>query len=213
MLCDIQRRKIVTASPAQPQPSAPPPAVTVAAVLSQPIRTVSSTDSGEQQVMSSSSSREATATELVDENERLKRENVELKKELNRMKDLCSNIYVMMSNYATSSSQQPPQAALEALDLLPTECIGDVTGGGDDVEENGSQMMCSRLFGVAIGVKRLREGGSGGVMDQCNDLQLQQPGVDVKSEPLDRNESGGSVDDRDGVLMMKRCERLDRMVE
>ncbi|KAK1409153.1 hypothetical protein QVD17_35678 [Tagetes erecta] len=222
LLCDIQRRKIAIPAPAPPQPHVPPPAVTIAAVA---IRTVSPTDSGEEQVMSSSSSREATATELVDENERLRRENVELNKEVNRMKDLCSNIYVMMSGYATdkasettsSQSQQPPQPALEALDLLPmkrlTECTGDVNGGGDDVIETGSEMMCSRLFGVAIGVKRLRDVGSCEALDQYNDLQLQQPGMDVKSEPLDRNESAGSVDDHEGVWMMKRCERLDRMVE
>ncbi|KAI3800165.1 hypothetical protein L1987_35475 [Smallanthus sonchifolius] len=245
-LCDIQRRKIATDPPAQATAPAPAvtaaPVVTVAAVPSQPIRTVSPSDSGEEQVLSSNSSRgaatnlsrETSATggsnaELAGENERLRRENVHLNKELSRMKSLCSNIYVMMSDYATdkpsegSSShlQQPPQQAArmtEPLDLLPLkrlaeECLGNASGGGNDEEATEPELMSPRLFGVAIGVKRWRNGGSGEAAEQCNDLQLQQPGVDIKSEPLDRNESGGSVDNHESTWMIKQCERLDRVVE
>ncbi|KAL8210865.1 hypothetical protein R6Q57_005302 [Mikania cordata] len=108
-----------------------------------------------------------------------------ISKELNQMKNLCSNIYVMMSNYATdkpsegSSSVLPlSRTALEPLDLLPLKRLAEecVAGAG--------------------GLKRLRDEGSGETREQCSVLQLQQPGVDVKLEPLDRNESGGSVDDQ-----------------
>ncbi|KAK9071617.1 hypothetical protein SSX86_008046 [Deinandra increscens subsp. villosa] len=239
LLCDIQRRKIAaTAQPAQPPAPAQPvsPVVTVAAVPSPPMRTASLSDSGEEQVMSSNSSRGATTNfsrettasggtnaELVGENERLRRENSQLNKELSRMKNLCSNIYVMMSNYATdkpsegSSSVQPPQqaarATMEPLDLLPLkrlaeECIGIASGGGgNQLETIEPEGISPRLFGVAIGVKRSREGGSGDAGEQYNDLQLQQPGADVKPEPLDRNESGSSVDN---TWMTKQCERSDR---
>ncbi|KAI3808823.1 hypothetical protein L1987_24784 [Smallanthus sonchifolius] len=102
------------------------------------------------------------------------------------MKNLCSNIYVMMSNYAAdkqsegSSSVQPPQqparTTVVPLDLVP--------------------------------LKRLAEECIGEAVEQYNDLQLQQPGVDIKSEPLDRNESGSSVHNHESTWMMKQCERI-----
>ncbi|KAL8210867.1 hypothetical protein R6Q57_005304 [Mikania cordata] len=217
LLCGIQRRKI--AAPAPVPAVAATPMVTVAAIPSPPVRTSSPSHSGEEQVLSSSSSRggtpilsrETTSTggtnaELAGENERLRRENVQLSKELNQMKNLCSNIYVMMSNYATdkpsegSSSVLPPsRIAVEPLDLLPLkrlaeECVAGA--GGNQLETPEPEGISPRLFGVAIGVKRLRDGGSGETREQCSVLQLQQPGVDVKLEPLDRNGSGGSVDDQ-----------------
>ncbi|KAL4575788.1 hypothetical protein LXL04_011874 [Taraxacum kok-saghyz] len=244
LLCDIQRRKIAATPPAPAQAPAPAPAqaiaaipvVTVAAVVSPPLRTVSPCDSGEEQVLSSNSSRgattnlsrettasEGTNAELVGENERLKKENVQLNKELSQMKNLCSNIYVMMSSYATnkpsegsSSQQSPPEVAAAAtmtpLDLLPLkrlaeECIGYA---GDDMEATEGEERSPRLFGVPIGVKRSKEGGSGGAAEQYNELRLQQPGLDVKSEPLDQNDNGSSVDNQESSWMLKQCQRSDR---
>ncbi|KVI10147.1 heat stress transcription factor B-2a-like [Cynara cardunculus var. scolymus] len=238
LLCDIQRRKIASAPPAQaPVPSpavAAPPLVTLAAL---PPATVSPSDSGEEQVLSSNSSRGATTNlsrettasgganaELAGENERLKRENVQLNKELSQMKNLCSNIYVMMSSYATnkpsdgSSSQPPPQQAatttVKPLDLLPLKRLAEEYmgngcrgGGGNHREAAEHEEISPRLFGVPIGVKRSREGGSGEEAEQYNELQLQQPGVDVKSEPLDHNENGSSVDNHESTWMMKRSDR------
>ncbi|KAI3749038.1 hypothetical protein L6452_12566 [Arctium lappa] len=231
LLCDIQRRKITAVPPAQaPVPSpavAAPPLLTVAAV---PPSTVSPSDSGEEQVLSSNSSRGATTNlsrettasgganaELAGENDRLRRENVQLNKELSQMKNLCSNIYVMMSSYATnkpsegSSSQPPPQPAatttVKPLDLLPLKRLAEdcmARGGGNHVEAAEREEISPRLFGVPIGVKRWREGGSGGAAEQYKELQLQQPGVDVKSEPLDQNENGSSVDNHESTWMMKR---------
>lgn len=237
MLCDIQRRKIVTPPPAAP-------VVTVAAV--QPV--LSPSDSGEEQVLSSNSSRGATTNninnntnlyrdrdiatttttasggtnaELAGENERLRRENVQLNKELNLMKSLCSNIYVMMSNYATEkpsegSTSQPSTetATMQPLDLLPLkrlaeECSRNAGAGncGDDGTERDG--ISPRLFGVTIGVKRVREDGSSETQEQYNDLQLQQPGGgDVKSEPLDHGSS--SVDNNESTwLMMKQSQPSD----
>nr|XP_043635728.1 heat stress transcription factor B-2c-like [Erigeron canadensis]XP_043635729.1 heat stress transcription factor B-2c-like [Erigeron canadensis] len=245
MLCDIQRRKIVAAQPPAPPAPAVVVAPPVAAVLSPTIRTtVSPSDSGEEQVLSSNSSRggggttnlsrETTAsggtnTDLAGENERLRRENHQLSKELNQMKSLCSNIYLMMSNYASdkpsegSSSQQSPAPiaaendTLKPLDLLPLrrlaeECLGKAdaldSGGSGEMEPGG---ISPRLFGVAIGLKRLRENGSGST-EHDNELQLQQPGLDMKPEPLDQNGNGSSsvvVDNNESSWTMKKCQRSD----
>ncbi|XP_071706114.1 heat stress transcription factor B-2a-like [Rutidosis leptorrhynchoides] len=240
MLCDIQRRKIVTPPPVQPPPA---PVVTVASNPVVPVAAVlSPSDSNEEQVLSSNSCRGATTNnnnnnlfrdrdittvtasggtnaELAGENERLRRENVELNKELNQMKRLCSNIYVMMSSYAMDkpsegSSSQPPTAApatMQPLDLLPLkrlaeECYRNGGNGGDDMTERDG--TSPRLFGVTIGVKRLREGESSEMAEQYNELQLQQPGGDVKSEPLDHGSS--SVDNNESAwLMMSQSQRSD----
>lgn len=181
-------------------------ALSVAAVQAQiSLRNVSPTDSGEEQVVSSTSSpagavvREpaqvsGNTTELIGENERLKKENMQLNKELSQMKSLCNNIFVLMSNYASSdcssnNNNNNGQSAetsqpLKALDLLPARgnCpIPEHTWAEDPMELDEAS---ARLFGVAIGLKRARENG-GVMVDNDRELQLQQPGNGVKSEPLD----------------------------
>ncbi|CAH1439015.1 unnamed protein product [Lactuca virosa] len=198
LLCDIQRRKIAATPTAQQQVPAPSPAVAaipVLPVLSPPLGMISPCDSGEEQVVSSNSSRGATTNlsrettasggtnaELVGENERLKKENVELNKELSQMKNLCSNIYVMMSSYAknkpsegSTSQQSPPEpeaavttttTTMTPLDLLPLkrladECLGRAGDDGDYLETTEPDEMSPRLFGVTIGCETV-EGGSVG---------------------------------------------------
>lgn len=189
-------------------PSTPIPAtmaLSVAAVQAQiPLLTVSPTDSGEEQVVSSTSSpagavRESAqvsgnTVELIGENERLRKENMQLNKELSQMKNLCNNIFVMMSNYtsvdsSSSSNGQPAESSqpLKALDLLPSRgyCVVPEKTSADRVEDPMELDEASaRLFGVAIGSKRARENG-GFMVDNDRELQLQQPGNGVKSEPLD----------------------------
>ncbi|KVI04728.1 heat stress transcription factor B-2a-like [Cynara cardunculus var. scolymus] len=228
LLCDIQRRKIASATPAPaPAPTvAATPVVTVAALSPAQRRTVSPSNSGEEQVMSSNSSRGATTylsrettacggidAELIGENERLRRENVELNRELSQMKNLCNSIYVMMSNYASnnpsegnSSEHSQQQTAAEAetttvkpLDLLPLKRLSEGTHqGSTEAEED----ISPRLFGVPIGVKRAREGSDCEAAEQYHELQLQQPGSEVKSEPLDAN-----VDNKESTWMMKDREQ------
>ncbi|EEF51418.1 heat stress transcription factor B-2a [Ricinus communis] len=183
LLCDIQRRKINAQSAAAGVPVVPSPQphmhVAVAAAIPVAKLIISPASSGEEQVISTNSSPSrlggGPATELLDENDRLRKENVHLSKELIEMKNLCNNIFSLVSSYA---GNQPPEnggfSAVKPLDLLSVKQLS--------VEEE--EETSARLFGVAIGVKRGREGE-----DRENDtqLQLQQPGGGnaVKIEPVD----------------------------
>ncbi|KAJ1397234.1 Winged helix-like DNA-binding domain superfamily [Sesbania bispinosa] len=186
LLCEIQRRKI-----------SPPSPSTTAAVTAAATATVA--------VISSSSSPSRAPAELLDENERLRKENVQLNKELAEMRSLCNNIYTLMSNYANANnnnnqtdggssggaqgSRESGMTAVKQLDLMPVK--------RSSVEEAATETavveMNPKLFGVAIGAKRAREGGGGGGEgdgggggEEDTMLSLHQPGpTDVKSEPLD----------------------------
>ncbi|KAL3524251.1 hypothetical protein ACH5RR_017085 [Cinchona calisaya] len=202
LLGDIQRRKVAAAA-------VPIPSVTVAAIPVPP-PTVSPTDSGEEQVVSSTSSPAAACGSTVDmigENDRLRKENLQLNKELSHMKTMCSSIYVLMSNYNDSgsgdgnnnnqSAEGSSSQVLKALDLLPLKRIADESGA--TAECGGEEPMAvdeesARLFGYPIGAKRARENGdaaaaAAGEHDQ--ELQLRQPGdAGVKSEPLEDENNG-----------------------
>ncbi|KAL6971897.1 hypothetical protein U1Q18_031582 [Sarracenia purpurea var. burkii] len=189
--------------------------VTVAAAPPPPPRTVSPSNSGEEQVISSNSPPAAapmlcpemsfeTTAELIEENERLKKENIQLNRELNRMKSLCGNIYTLMSSYANNRSENCSQAAVKPLDLLSARRSGEehhVTAGGDNQSKPDDEIK-QRLFGVAIGAKRERESGQQEEMQ----LQLQLGGNQMKSEPLDyRN----SCDDQE-TTCLRRCNRTNQ---
>ncbi|MCD7460850.1 hypothetical protein HAX54_044613 [Datura stramonium] len=210
LLRDIQRRKI---SPAGTAATAVTPvaavnaaqAVTVAVAPS--VRMVSSSNSGDEQVLSSNSSPAATATaatvlrttsctttpELLEENERLRKENAQLNQELNRLRSLCNNVYNLMSNYTVNPAEMTaavPEG--RALELLRTEEVAAEVDGCANftaAESSGvkaEEDISPRLFGVPIGVKRVRRSNEeasdreGRVQDQVH-----PHGSDVKSEPLD----------------------------
>lgn len=185
LLCEIQRRKI-SSSPA-------PAAVTVAAVPT-PMQQVSPSNSGDEQVISSNSSPNApvlcretsfsSTTELIDENERLRRENSQLNRELTQMKSLCSNIYVLMSNYASNQPDSSSQAS-RPLDLLPEKRLADVSEAGAFSGTKPEEGRSPRLFGVSLGVKRGRE-SEDLAMEKDQQLRSQDKDGDIKSEPSDR---------------------------
>lgn len=172
-----------TATVAVPSPS-PMPLTVIPTVMPM----ISPSNSGEEQVISSSSSPARAPAELLDENERLRKENSLLNKELAEMRLLCNNIYSLMSNFANNNSQTDggAQGSRESgmtavnpkppLDLMPAVA-----------KRSSGEEINPKLFGVAIGTKRIRENGcENGEREDDTLLRLHQPGsTDVKSEPLD----------------------------
>lgn len=199
LLRDIQRRKIC--------PVAAAAAVTVAAVP-----TVTPTDSGDEQVITSNSPPVAVAAatfhrspsctttpELLEENDRLKKENSHMSQELSHLRGLCNNILSLMANYVSRQPDTSSTAECQPLDLMPGRQEPPPA-----VEDNSASLtaaveeMNPRLFGVSIGVKRQRtaagtaEGDGDGDGDERRELdqvQQQQPQgeSEVKSEPFDGN--------------------------
>ncbi|CAN1184298.1 Heat stress transcription factor B-2b [Linum perenne] len=169
LLRDIQRRKIsITAVPAANHSP-----VTVAAILT--ARTISPANSGEEHVISSTSSLAANATlrmtsctttpELLEENERLRKENSQLSHELTQLRGLCNNIMSLMASYSSSQANESINnnsmilSEGNPMDLMPpTKGDGTpkaVMGSGSKQTPTAADVS-PRLFGVSIGVKRLR---------------------------------------------------------
>ncbi|XP_037468584.1 heat stress transcription factor B-2b-like [Triticum dicoccoides] len=138
LLCDIHRRKVTPTVAATA-------AVTVAAAAAIPValpvakRQGSPVLSGDEQVLSSSSSPEppflnqyapsysgsggVASGDLGEENERLRRENSRLTRELGQMKKLCNNIFVLMSKY--TDGQQPDAANATSAAADVGNCSGE----------------------------------------------------------------------------------------
>ncbi|XP_059304839.1 heat stress transcription factor B-2b [Lycium ferocissimum] len=213
LLRDILRRKVVTTPIATAVAAVPVPAPVVAPPAAQPPRSVSTSDSGEEQVVSSNSSAGSTAG-LLGENERLRKENLQLNKELCHMKKLCGNIYSMMSNYEDTSNSVNNQSAesisplpvLKPLDLLLNERSVDDQSEIQTVPDRVKpDDVRARLFGFSIGVKRVREGGEEATtaeQEHDHDLRLRQPGrTDVKSEPSDQENDDSSKNEETSWLI------------
>uniref|UniRef100_A0A0A9DMW6 HSF-type DNA-binding domain-containing protein n=1 Tax=Arundo donax TaxID=35708 RepID=A0A0A9DMW6_ARUDO len=211
LLCDIHRRKVVPAplSPASglataaaaaasgavtvaaaPIPMALPVALPGSPALSSDEQVLSSNSgSGEEHPQAPSGSGSglggggsgSASGDMGEENERLRRENARLSRELGQMKKLCNNILLLMSKYAASqqldasaalssivncsgesSEAVPPPPPLPAaiLELMPS-CPALATaaaGLAADAEPDAAAM----LFGVSIGLKRTRDDGGDG---------------------------------------------------
>lgn len=180
LLRDIQRRKISPTAAA-----AGAAAVTVAAVGVAGL-TVSPANSGDEQVISSSSPPVALATaavaaaspsvvhrspscttapELLEENERLKKENMQMSQELSQLRGLCNNILSLMANYVSRQSDSFSAAPEgQALELMPArqaeaaeDCAGPPSAAAlEEDDDEEAATVSPRLFGVSIGGKRQR---------------------------------------------------------
>lgn len=204
LLRDIQRRKI---SPVAASPTAQ--TVTVAAPAHAVAFAVSPANSGDEQVISSNSSpvmavhrskSSATAPELLEENERLRKENSQLSHELTQLRGLCNNILGLMTNYASGQLDSTGASVPEEkpLELLPAKQAVTVKGDRgahraeeddddeDEDEDRDDETTTPRLFGVSIGVKRVRTDEEEGQNRETREnSQEKESGSEVKSEPLD----------------------------
>ncbi|XP_035832624.1 heat stress transcription factor B-2a-like, partial [Helianthus annuus] len=126
--------------------------------------------------------------ELIGENERLRRENLQLNKELSQMKQLCNSICVMMSNYATNTTTSPSDSTtIKPLELLLLKRSSEDSGrGGSGIT---GEFINPRLFSVPIGMKRVREDDG-----DAAELRLEPPGDGVKLELSDGSVKWSGVD-------------------
>lgn len=195
LLCDIHRRKVAPAAAlgtaaaaaasgavtvaAAPIPMALPVALPSSPALSSDEHVLSSNSGSADdhpQAVPSGSGGASASGDTGEENERLRRENARLTRELGHMKKLCNNILLLMTKYA-SSQQLDASAALSSvvncsgessealppppplppaiLDLMPS-CPGLATAAAGLVADADSE-QAARLFGVSIGLKRMRE--------------------------------------------------------
>lgn len=222
LLRDIQRRKISPATAA-----AAANTVTVAVAAPVPLIAASPTTSGDEQVLSSNSSpmaahngnnvtvhRTASCTsvpEVFEENERLRKENMQLSHELSQLRGLCNNVFALMSNFASSNSTKHEGKSLELLPakdaLLAAVHVGGGAASGTPCETAETEVP--KLFGVSIGMKRRRIESEGETereeQNQTQTQSSQEPdhGSDVKSEPLDG-------DDSDDQAQEPRCSELGK---
>lgn len=163
LLKEIQRRKLT------PQAAAvtPPPEVVAAAAAAQRVQTtktvVSPSSSAEDQAVSPSwycqtGNSGGLSVELLEENEKLRSQNIQLNRELTQMKSLCDNIFSLMSNFSGSPPDQncSPGPSSSHERMKPVEFFPAKRFSGEtEVEEEASH----RLFGVSIGLKRTRSEG------------------------------------------------------
>lgn len=173
LLCDIQRRK--SAMPV----TSPSPAAAVSIPTTS--RALSPMNSGEEQVLSSNSSGlappAAAAADLTEENNRLRKENERLSRELAQMRKICRQIAGLVSSYASEGHDSAREtaeleelAAATLLELMPMAAACDkkrVEVRSVKPEEeaesasaeaaSSSQRTSLKLFGVSIGMKRSSE--------------------------------------------------------
>ncbi|KAK4792678.1 hypothetical protein SAY86_023113 [Trapa natans] len=201
LLRDIQRRKI--------SPAATAATVTVAAVA-----TVTPSNSGDEQVISPPaavavaaaasaatlhlSPNCTTTPELLQENDRLRKENIQMSQELSQLRGLCNSILSLMANYVSRPPDSGSAVEGQTLELMPGR-----QAPRPAVEDTGASVRAAadevspRLFGVPLGAKRPRAAGATAEVERSERRETDllrdwDGGSEVKPDPSD-----GSEDHRD----------------
>lgn len=154
------------------------------AVPSAQLLALTGSSSGEEQVISSNVTPTKALAELIDENDRLRKEKVQLTEQLVEVKSLCNNIFSLMSSFVENqfkSSFKVRESVLtsaKSLDLFPLK--------RPSVEDDEAE---TNQIGAAIGAKRPREYREGPeaaeTAEDDTTLRLQPPDrSEVKSERI-----------------------------
>ncbi|KGN57358.1 heat stress transcription factor B-2b [Cucumis sativus] len=175
LLCEIQRRKLVGPVPSTASNAAVVTTVGASAIPSVQVLTLTGNSSGEEQVISSDETPTRALAELIDENDRLRREKVQLTEQLDEVKSLCNNIFSLMSSFVESqfkNSFKVRESVLESaksLDLFPVKRPAGEEGTAEVKEEEEERNQ--------IGAKRAREYREGATERAEDDttLRLQPP--------------------------------------
>ncbi|KAG6537012.1 hypothetical protein ZIOFF_002090 [Zingiber officinale] len=220
LLCDIHRRKIVPSAPAVAAP------IQVDVSLNLP---GTPENSGDEQVILSNSSPGPSPTtptgssgpsgsvELMEENDRLRKENARLSRKLAKMKRLCNHITALVSKHAGDGvGWEAASLPSTVLELMPTaraegeenDELEDDTSTEDDAAMKATSAvpwlgLSPRLFGGTIGRKRdledKREPPTAEPKEESSQEHHQQSWVVYCPRPIRRVSNGsGDAGGRDG---------------
>lgn len=140
-------------------------------------------------MISSNSAQLITPAELLDENKRLRRENIQLKKEVEEMRSLCNNIFNLISSYANAQAEGSTQGREcgSAATKMPHLMLAKRFAGEDSATMVVEEMR-PKLFGTAIGMKRAR--GEGRSVEDDTALSLRLP---VHENMISESSNSGMV--------------------
>lgn len=156
--------------------------------------------SGEEQVISSNSS-----PSLLDENERLKKENMQLAKEMEDMKSLYNNIFNLLSNYVNSQTEGGAEGKESCSTASPVKTLRLLPEKRCNGEDAAVEDRNPKLFGIAIDAKREREGRC--IEDDVVLSLNHSVHVDLKSEPFDSRKG-----EKRKMMRLNQCYRANQSV-
>lgn len=152
----------------------PDPSTAGAPVIpsAQQLLTVTENYSGEEQVISSNVTPTKALVELIDENDRLRKEKVQLTEQLVEVKSLCNNIFSLMSSFVENQFKSSFKVrdsvltSVKSLDLFPVK-----RRSGEDETAEATEAETNQIA-AAIRSKRLR---SDAAAENDTTLRLQPP--------------------------------------